>query len=243
MRSINYLAVALFVVLGLMFVNHRVAEADGGPPSVILNSATGKGTITLTTNHPSECAFENVAYGAGSAAFSNPGRSLRPAIPSNPTQTLLESQLPEQDQDYDYPFGLVQFTLYCPALGVTAAQAAPMTVDVTMTFSDSSDMSAYTLRKYGPTPGNASPHWYSFVWDGTTGVVSTSGNSITLRYVDAQRGDDITTVQDESIVDQIGPGVTVSHAVPAVNVWGLLVFMLCAGLAGVYFLLRSRRRA
>ncbi len=241
MRSRNYLAVALLVVLGLMFGNLRVAGADGGPPSVTLNTATGKGTVTLTTNNP-YCAFENVVNGVGITSLSTLPRSLRPVV-SDPTQTLPESQLPEQDPNYDYPFGLVQFTLYCGLAGPATVQATPMTVDVTMTFSGTSDISAYTFRKYGPTPVNSSPHWYDFAWDGTTGVVATSGNSVTLRYVDAERGDDITTLQDNYIVDQIGPGVLVSHAVPAVSVWGLLVFMFCAGLGGVYFLMRRRSKA
>ena len=41
---------------------------------------------------------------------------------------------------------------------------------------------------YGPTPGDDSPHWYEFNFDGTTGA-DIIGNVIKLHYVDGQRGD------------------------------------------------------
>lgn len=69
-------------------------------------------------------------------------------------------------------------------------------------------MSAETYYKYGPTPGNPDPHWYEFMWDGTTGA-QINGSVITLTFVDAQRGDDVL-VPDGMIVDLGGPGVAVS---------------------------------
>ena len=69
-------------------------------------------------------------------------------------------------------------------------------------------MSAETYYKYGPIPGNPDPHWYEFMWDGTTGA-QINGSVITLTFVDAQRGDDVL-VPDGMIVDLGGPGVAVS---------------------------------
>ena len=43
--------------------------------------------------------------------------------------------------------------------------------------------------KYGPTPSNPIPHWYPFLFDGTTGA-QVNGNRVTLHFVDGQRGDD-----------------------------------------------------
>jgi cyclophilin family peptidyl-prolyl cis-trans isomerase len=47
---------------------------------------------------------------------------------------------------------------------------------------------------YGPTPGNASPHWYDFTFDSTTGTgAEFVGDKILLHFVDGQRGDDDPT--------------------------------------------------
>ncbi len=67
-------------------------------------------------------------------------------------------------------------------------------------------VSADTYYKYGPTPDNINPHWYEFLWDGTTGA-RINGNVITLTFVDGQRGDDVL-VPDGKVVDLGGPGVT-----------------------------------
>ena len=64
---------------------------------------------------------------------------------------------------------------------------------------------ADTYYKYGPTPGDADPHWYEFMWNGTTGA-QINGNVITLTFVDGQRGDD-DLVPEGKIVDLGGPGV------------------------------------
>ena len=42
--------------------------------------------------------------------------------------------------------------------------------------------------KFGPEPGNTTPHWYAFSYNGTTGA-QISGSTVTLRFVDGQRGD------------------------------------------------------
>ncbi len=48
---------------------------------------------------------------------------------------------------------------------------------------------------YGPTPDNATPHWYDFTFDGTTGA-EIVGNKILLHFVDGQRGDNDLTVNN-----------------------------------------------
>ncbi|MCG8403966.1 MAG: HYR domain-containing protein [Phycisphaerales bacterium] len=49
-----------------------------------------------------------------------------------------------------------------------------------------------TYWKFGPEPTNPTPHWYEFLFDGTTGA-EIDGNVITLNLTDGQRGDDDLT--------------------------------------------------
>ena len=62
-----------------------------------------------------------------------------------------------------------------------------------------------TYYRYGPTPSDATDHWYEFLYDGQTGA-EINGNVITLHFVDGIRGDDDLTV-DGTIIDAGGPGV------------------------------------
>ncbi|MBX0327492.1 DUF11 domain-containing protein [Oscillochloris sp. ZM17-4] len=57
--------------------------------------------------------------------------------------------------------------------------------------------------KYGPTPGNPTPHWYDFSYDGTTGA-EINGNIVTLHFVDGGRGDS-DLAANGTIVDPGGP--------------------------------------
>ncbi len=209
-----------------------------GVPTVTLTSPTGKGTVTLTTNQPQNCFFVD-----GGLPVTAPGAGNIQNIQAS-TRMLLESDLPEQDPVADYPFGLIEFVLICSpsfpvGTGTSNGVAPQMSVDVTMTFSDASDMAKYNFRKYGPTPDNNLPHWYDFGWDGTTGVVSRQGNVATLHYVDGLRGDDIVGFRDFAIFDQVGP--TPIQVVPAMNEWGMIVFVAFSGLASLYFLRRRQR--
>ncbi|MBN2373907.1 hypothetical protein JXL19_08995, partial [bacterium] len=55
--------------------------------------------------------------------------------------------------------------------------------------------------KFGPTPDNTSDHWYPFSFDGRTGSIIT-GNTISLFFIDGERGDDDMTVN--GIISDIG---------------------------------------
>lgn len=159
---------------------------------VVIAAATGNGNITLDTNS-SGCAF--TTWGAKTEAQA------------------------DNDASYDYPYGLVEFTLNCAA------------ADVTITFPGS--VAGMTYRKYGPTPESHTPHWYSFMYDGTTGA-RINGNQVVLHFVDGLRGDDDLQANGV-IVDQGGPAVGNSAvAVPTMNEWGLIIFMWLAGLGSMY---------
>jgi len=164
--------------------------------SVTVPSATGNGNITVQTTSPG-CGLYNVA-------------------------AKTEAQV-GNDPSYNYPYGLVEFTLNCES------------ADVTITFPGNITGTQY--RKYGPvTPGDFNTTaWYDF--NGTI-----TGNQITLHLEDNKLGDD--TGDDGIIVDQGGPGqpdVNGSVAVPTMNEWGMIIFMALAGLSCVYYIRRQRR--
>lgn len=63
-----------------------------------------------------------------------------------------------------------------------------------------------TYYMYGPTPDNASPHWYEFLYDGQTGAEFFGNNYVVLHFVDGARGDaDLTA--DGSVTDPGAPGI------------------------------------
>ena len=108
-----------------------------------------------------------------------------------------------------------------------------------------------TYWKYGPTPDDPTPHWYEFLFDGTTGAVI-DGNVITLHFVDGQRGDDDLTANGV-IVDPgapaLGPGPNIRPlllqsicGIPACGVGAMAtVPVTCIGLLGMKMGLRRRR--
>jgi hypothetical protein len=63
-----------------------------------------------------------------------------------------------------------------------------------------------TYWKHGPTPGNAAPHWYEFLFDGQTGA-AISGHVITLHFRDGERGDNVVAL-DGMIIEPGGPGLS-----------------------------------
>ncbi len=160
--------------------------------SVTVPAANGAGDITLTTTSPG-CWFSDVT-------------------------TRTEAEV-GSDTDFDYPFGLVAFTVHC-------AQA-----DVTITFPGSVAGSPY--RKFGPTtPGNnGTIMWYTFH------SAAVGGNSVELHLADGQPGDD--TAADGMIVDAGGPALPVAAAsvtVPTMTEWGMILFALLAGAGAVRYL-------
>jgi hypothetical protein len=79
-----------------------------------------------------------------------------------------------------FPLGFFTFEVH----GVAPGGAT------TVVLSYPADVAVNTYYQYGPTPDNATPHWYEFLYDGTTGaVIDTANHTITLHFVDGQRGD------------------------------------------------------
>jgi hypothetical protein len=104
------------------------------------------------------------------------------------------------DNDYDYPYGLVGFELPCSS------------ATIRVYFHGESDLSGYTYRKYGPIPPNFNnPQWYTL--PGVTfGTVDIGGQTVAyaeFTLTDGQLGDD--TGVDGVIYDPGGPGISMPH--------------------------------
>ncbi|NOZ29074.1 MAG: DUF11 domain-containing protein [Chloroflexi bacterium] len=93
-----------------------------------------------------------------------------------------------------YPMGLYHFTIK----GLTPGQAVTIRLILHPTYT------LNTFWKYGPTPTDPLPHWYRFMYDGTTGVEIVDAHTLLIHLVDGQRGDDDLTANGE-IVDPGGP--------------------------------------
>jgi uncharacterized repeat protein (TIGR01451 family) len=100
-----------------------------------------------------------------------------------------------------FNLGLFSFRIVLP-LGV-ASTAVTMIPSTPVTSND--------YFQYGPTPDNPTPHWYQFLYDGTTGAEIIGGTltNVVLHYVDGLRGDHDLTVNGE-ITDPGGPATRIA---------------------------------
>lgn len=85
--------------------------------------------------------------------------------------------------------------------------------------------------KFGPTPGNPTPHWYAY-----PGAVI-SGNTITLTVVDGQQGDD-DLLANAVILDPGGPALVAggpagAAPIPALSEWGRIVLVVLMAVLAV----------
>jgi hypothetical protein len=106
----------------------------------------------------------------------------------------------------EFPVGFLSFAITGLA-SQNVAEGATVTVHLP------SGRTANTYYKFGKEPGNETPHWYEFLYDGLTGAETHAQNSaippgqIVLHYVDGQRGDDDLSVNGV-IVDPGAPATT-----------------------------------
>ena len=96
-----------------------------------------------------------------------------------------------------FPIGFLDFSIQGVAVGAAS----------TMTLYLPTGVTANTYYKFGRTPDNTTPHWYQFLYDGTTGAqFNPAANTITLHFVDGGRGDD-DLEEDGVIVDPGSAGL------------------------------------
>ena len=152
-----------------------------------LPSATGQGYVTVVA--------------AGCGQFTN-------------VYTNTEAAQPQQDNEYDYPFGLVGYTL-TDCAGAT----------VTIIFHGTADLAGYISKKFDPLN-----LWYEF------GTIAT--NTLTVNLIDNAQGDSNPAVG--TITDPVGPALRQGE-IPTMTEWGMIIFMVLAGVGAVYYLRRQRR--
>ena len=107
-------------------------------------------------------------------------------------QTLGNPSPSDTPEGITFPLGFVEFQ-------VTGLVGESLTVDLLLP----EGVGVNTYWKYDATPDNPTPHWYEFLYDGTTGAEINS-NVVTLHFQDGARGDSDLTVNDR-IADPSGP--------------------------------------
>jgi VCBS repeat-containing protein len=96
-----------------------------------------------------------------------------------------------------FPVGFLDFSIDDVAAGAVT----------TMTLYLPAGVTANTYYKYGPTANDTTPHWYEFVFDGTTGAeFDDFHHTIILHFADGERGDDDLTANG-IITDPGSPGL------------------------------------
>ena len=160
-------------------------------------------------------------------------------------QTLNGVQVASMPADVPQAASFSQGVFSWGVTGLSAGDAISITLLLHMT--DSTNL-PNSYWKYGPTPDNPSDHWYNFQFDGTTGA-EINGNTITLHFVDGERGDSDMTANGQ-IADPGGPAMytvptaltisDIGHPEPAegyAGAFGLLALLMVAGL---FFALRRK---
>jgi uncharacterized repeat protein (TIGR01451 family) len=127
-------------------------------------------------------------------------------------------------QGVEFPHGLVSFTL---------GEACPAGFTMSFSWQLPANLPPSThFWKYGPTPGDPTPHWYVL-----PSVVD--GDTVTFAVTDGGLGDDDLTANG-TIVDQGGPGVPVGAPIPVVSPTSVVLLVVLLSLGGVAILRRRQ---
>ena len=146
-------------------------------------------TVTVSSSPPSTVNLQTTT-GIPVTLSSSPGTTL-----SN-VQAIANPSLCNCPANVSWPLGFISFDINNVPAGGSA------TVTITMP----AGTIVNTYYKYGPTPDNATAHWYPFMYDGQTGAII-NGNVITLYFTDGKRGDNDLSANNV-ILDAGGPGYT-----------------------------------
>ena len=122
---------------------------------------------------------------------------------AGPTGTTLENVTPTAIPDftslpagYVFPIGFLSFGV--TNLPANGAVTITNFLHLTSVTNLNPPYAATTYFNYGPTPDNATPHWYQFLYDGTNGAELFS-DGIILHYHDGARGDNDLRVNGEIV--------------------------------------------
>ncbi len=145
-------------------------------------------------------------------------------------QTFSEADI-GLDNIYDYPYGLIGFMLDL---------CNPDTVRVY--FHNVADLSTFPYRNFGPILSGGvevSPNLWYTMSSTTFGTAVIDGNTVAyaeFTLTEGEMGDHTTA---SPIVSLGGPALN-TFGIPAVNNWGMMIFMVLAGLVSVYYLRRKK---
>jgi hypothetical protein len=175
-------------------------------------TATGSGTATVSfTGGGDSCAFAPQGDGPLQSAFFIPVADHPKSPPAG-----------SAPEGVAFSEGLLDFVLLNCTPGSTIA--------FTVTYPSAIDPDA-SYWKYGPEPGNPTPHWYVL-----PAVIA--GNTVTFSITDGGLGDD-DLVANGVIVDQGGPGVP-PPPIPTLGMGALVVLSLALLAFGAHRLRRTR---
>ena len=228
-----------------------VTESLAQPPLVkeqTVRAATDNADIKLTVPDQFDCTID------AASTLDEGGGIIITDLKSNDLIGVPD------DPSYDYPFGLVEFILNCTA----EEPEGPLSVYIDVMYIPDAgpvDLTNYRYRKFGPLPNgmtvilppngelngvpngvyeNGIGQWYDFMFDGETGAQLINSSTFRLYFVDGKRGDDGVGEPDGWIIDQGGAAPV--PTVPTMNEWGMIIFMVLAGLGSLYYLQRKRAR-
>ena len=170
---------------------------DDATEAAAPNGGDGNGDGTLDSQQVNVTSLPSSTPAASYVTLSSPTGTTLASVTAiaNPSPT-------NTPPGVEFPLGHLDFTVNSVTLGGSTT--------VTIHLPDDTQVNSYF--KYGPTPDDPTPHWYSFMFDGTTGAEIFAGPDadsdpeiIVLHFVDGGRGDDDLTVNG-TIVDPGAPG-------------------------------------
>ena len=187
--------------------NHRIRlltppESDGDGVSDVLesgaaNNGDGNSDGVPDAEQPHVVSFPS-AEDAGYVTLQAPEQIL-----ITNTRAFSRPPAPLPLPETELPIGLLYFRLDMPTRGeaATVTLFLPAVVEVN------------SYWKYGPTPDDAEPHWYEFIYDGETGAQFSAAGKIVLHFKDGERGDDDLRSNGE-IAGVGGPALTLRTLAP-----------------------------
>ena len=138
-------------------------DVEAGAP----NGGDGNSDSTADKTQVTVVSLKNAVDGGYATLISEPGTEL------SKIEAIKDLPDPQNAPANAFPKGL---------FGFEVSQLTPgATTTVQILFPTGTIIATYW--KYGPTPSTTTPHWYEFLYDGTTGAVI-SGNNVTLHFKD-----------------------------------------------------------
>lgn len=209
-----------------------------------LPSATGSGYLTLKTEPADILTLLSLRRSVGA--------EISGLCQNSNVQALTEASQPLQDSLFDFLYGLLKFRVSRCIGGVivpenvrtSQAPTSGAAVIVTVYYHGATSIDGFTYRKYGPydTP-SGTVQWYTMpgVTLGTALVNGVQVPTATFTIINDGVGDDVgDDIALRIIVDQGGIGDP-AVAIPTMTEWGMMIFMVLAGLGAVYHLRRQRK--